>query len=209
MNATAWITAGLVLAAATGNAQTIAEQAEDKIRSTAAGEIAETERDRLRTTRTRSPTRTWSGIALAAAGAATALMGRTCRTAGSLPRESVLPDRRGYVTTSMTDLYAYNDGGECRIDFAIHVTGLETGSTQPSYQESHLYSELHRYTRQGLPDNLTGTARAERGLDRGRLYSGIAMAATGIALATIFADIPVRVTEISPSQITVGNRISW
>ena len=33
------------------------------------------------------------------------------------------------------------------------------------------------------------------------------MAAAGIALATIFADIPVRVTEMSPSQITVGTGI--
>ena len=77
------------------------------------------------------------------------------------------------------------------------------------YQESHVYSELHRYARQGLPDNLAGTARAVEGFDPERLYSGMAMAAAGIALATIFADVPVHVTELSPSRVAVGSRIGW
>ena len=109
----------------------------------------------------------------------------------------------------MTDLYAYEAGGACRIDFQVHVRLDDPVATSPSYQESHLYSELHYCTRRGLPDNLTGTARAKPGFDRGMLYSGIAMAATGIALTTIFADIPIRVAEASPSRITVGSQVSW
>ena len=212
---TTWIAAVLMLAASAGaSAQTIRDLTEEKVRSAMmAGAIEEERRDRTQPAQARSQTRTWSGIALAAAGTATALMGRTCRTMGSLPRESVRPYHYESVVTSMTDLYAYRADGECRIDFQIHVTATDhlTGSTdhQESYQESYVYSDLHYYARQSLPDNLTGTARARMGFDRGRLYSGVAMAATGIALATIFADIPVGVTEMSPSQVTVGSRISW
>ena len=213
--ATAWIAAVLVLATgASTSAQTIRDRTEEKIQAAMMADAVEEERqERARPRRARSQTRTWSGIALAAAGTATALMGRTCRTMGSLPRESVRPFYDASVVTSMTDLYAYRADGECRIDFQIHVTATDhlTGSTdhQESYQESYVYSDLHYYARQSLPDNLTGTARARMGFDRGRLYSGVAMAATGIALGTIFADIPVGVTEMSPSQITVGSRISW
>ena len=200
----------------------------EKTRSAAVAEAVQKERERrtpvraaaksvetaegseiARPSRTRSLTRIWTGIAIAAAGAATALTGRTCRSTGSLPRTSILPYHHGQMTTSMTDLYAYETGGECGIDFQIHVRVDDPAAASPSYQESHLYSELHYYTRQGLPENLAGTARAETGLDRGRLYSGIAAAAAGIALATIFADIPVAVTEMSPSRITVGSGISW
>ena len=187
--ATAWIAAGLVLGATTGgSAQTIGGRAEEKARSAAAAAAVQSERERrtqahaaaesvqaerieiTRPTRTRSRARTWTGIALAAAGAATALMGRTCRPMGSLPRESILPCHHEYITTSMTDLYAYEAGGACRIDFQIHVRVDDPVATSPSYHESHLYSELHHYTRRGLPDNLAGTARAKPGFDRGMLY---------------------------------------
>ena len=208
---TAWITAGLVLAAGTGtSAQTIRDRTEEKVRSAMMADALEEERqERTRPTRARSLTRTWSGIALAAAGAATALIGRTCRTMGSLPRESLRPFHYGSVRTSMTGLYAYRDDGECRIDFDIHVTATDELTGSAEYQESHVYRDLHHYAPQSLPENLTGTARAEMGFDQQRLYSGIAMTAAGIALATIFADIPVRVTEMSPSRITVGSLIAW
>ena len=212
--ATAWITAALVLTAGTGaSAQNITEQAEDKLRSAMMTSALEAERQqRTHPTRGRSLTRTWSGIALAAAGAATALMGRSCRTMGSLPRDSVQPFHDATITTSMTDLYAYSDDGDCRINFQIHVSVTEhvpdpKGSMD--HHESYLYNDLNRYSRQGLPDNLAGTARATQSLDQRRLYTGIAMAATGIALATIFADIPLGVTEMSQSRITVGSELSW
>ena len=209
--ATTWITAILVLvASASTSAQTIRDLTEEKIRSAMMTSALEEQRqERARPRRARSQARTWSGIALAAAGTATALMGRTCRTMGSLPRKSVRPYHHESVVTSMTDLYAYRADGECRIDFQIHVTATDHLTGSSDHQESYVFRDLHYYTRQGLPENLTGTARAQMGFHQQRLYSGIAMAAAGIALATIFADIPVGVTEMSPSQITVGSRISW
>ena len=86
-----------MLAAATGtSAHTISSRTEEKIRSAMmAAAVEENRRGQTPSTRTRSRTRTWSGIGLAAAGAATALMSRTCRTIGSLPRESVRPFHHG------------------------------------------------------------------------------------------------------------------
>ena len=209
--ATTWIAAVLVLTASAGtSAQTVRDRTEEKIRSAMMTSALEEQRqEQARPRRTRSQARTWSGIALAAAGAATALMGRTCRTMGSLPRESLQPFYDVSVMTTMTDLYAYKTDDECRIDFQIHVTVTDHLTGSPNHQESYLYSDLHHYSRQSLPDNLTGTARASQGFDQKRLYSGIAMATTGIALATIFADIPVGVTEMNFSQITIGSEISW
>ena len=155
--ATAWMTAALVLTAGTGaSAQNITEQAEDKLRSAVMTSSLEAERQqRTQPTRGRSLTRTWSGIALAAAGTATALMGRSCRTMGSLPRDSVQPFHDVTITTSMTDLYAYSDDGDCRINFQIHVSVTDhvpdpKGSMD--HHESYLYNDLHRYARQGLPE---------------------------------------------------------
>ena len=221
---TAWITAALLLATTAGaSAQAIdirtddkvlsAIQTEEKVRSammTAATQ--EARQQAVQPTRHRSKSRTWSGIALAAAGAATALMGRTCRATGSLPRDAVRPFHDVSVMTSMTDLYAYRADGECRIDFQIHVSIKEHGPNPrgyPDHHESYLYRDLHHYSKQSLPENLSGTARATDGLEPRRLYTGVAMAATGVALATIFADIPLRVTEMSPSRIALGSRISW
>ena len=209
--ATTWTAAILVLTAGVGiNAQTIREQTEKKVRSAMmAGAVEEERQERRQPTRSRSLTRTWSGIALAAAGAATALTGRTCRTMGALPRESLRDYHDVSVMTTMTDLYTYRADGECQIDFQIHLTATDHRTSLTDHQESYLYSDLDQYSRQSLPDNLTGTARASQSFDQKRLYSGIALAATGIALATIFADIPVKVTEMNLSQITVGSQIAW
>ncbi len=137
--ATTWIAAVLVLAASAGtSAQTVRDRTEEKIRSAMmTGALEEQRQERARPRRTRSRARTWSGIALAAAGAATALMGRTCRTMGSLPRESLEPFYDVSVMTTITDLYAYKANDECRIDFQIHVTVTDHLTGSPNHQESY------------------------------------------------------------------------
>ena len=174
-------------------------------------------------THRRSQVRTWSGIGIVGAGLILAFSGKECGTTGSLGpgwMQTVLFASVSISADGLEPVMAA--GGECAIEFTV-TSRVSIAGQDFSVAERVRVSRRSELDLSFFPEgddvppevgetvvkSVIGSAVASESRSRGRMVAGIGMAGAGILLATVFANVPVAVTRLDRSGVTIGTGFGW
>ena len=206
------VLAALVLSPVGASAGPILQSAERLVREAAAAAAQGG-------TRQRSAVRTWSGVGLLAGGVALAFSRRDCRVAGLLSTDSAVRvvaanavGAAGIVFDDARSATAEKSSGRCFLDWTVDGTPVVVTIFGSVVGDS--VTGTASEFRSDFPevDETRGTARAESYWPKGQLYGGLALAAVGGLLATIWAEVDVLQSvdlSVSPGRFQVGRTFGF